>query len=156
MTGTVDSCTCDVCVSCCETAPGWMTPEEAEKAMDAKMAMFLMKDWYVNSDEHDTYVLCPACKGHEGDFAPTDDEIFGSSFMSRLLSNPTKMPCVLLTDGRCTIHDSGFKPEQCRTTLACDDNSFKGYTTKKSIAAQWSTPKGLEILERWNKETTSS
>lgn len=39
-------CRCPKCVECCERAPGWMTPEEAQRAIDAGRARDLMVDWW--------------------------------------------------------------------------------------------------------------
>ena len=44
-------CTCHECVALCEANPGWMTPDEAMRAMDAGLASKLMLDFYVSDTQ---------------------------------------------------------------------------------------------------------
>lgn len=134
------SCKCEKCLSCCQWAPGWPTPEEAQKAIDAGFATKLMRDWW----EPDTdfiervYLLCPAVHGHESDDAPN------GSFWSG------KGICSLLENNLCTIHESGFKPTECRMAFGCQNGSDSNETRLKIVHA-WNTPEGRAIVSNWER-----
>ena len=93
------SCSCWRCVQACKDNPGWMTPEEASAAMEARLAHRLMRDWLEpcgevgNNDR--IYVLAPASEGCEGEDAPEGGidllaEIFGGDAWTkgRCMSSP--------------------------------------------------------------------
>ena len=54
--------------------------------------------------------------------------------------------CTFLEDDRCSIHDSGFKPKQCRECLGCQKhNGPDNY----EMARHWDTKEGKEALAVW-------
>ena len=118
-----------------------MLPDEAERAIKAGLARDLMLDWFcpdekVGNDE-DIYVLAPASINHQSGYAP--------AMPLSVLFGVLNEKCVLLKDGLCTIHNSGFKPWQCRTTFACRGLSDSKY----DIVPAWRTPEALALVERW-------
>lgn len=135
-------CACKKCVELCRRNPGWMTPQEARAAMAAGYAPRMMRDWLepcaeVGNDAR-IYVLAPASRDCEGRDAPELD----------LFSCDTeKGRCVLLTrEGKCEIHDSGFKPIQCRTALGCQRNVGQiNYET----ARLWDNDEGRAAVAEW-------
>jgi Fe-S-cluster containining protein len=144
---TVRACSCAKCVECCENNTGWMTPAEAAAAIKAGHAKSLMRDWLepdgiIGADER-VYLLAPASEGCEGGDAPE------ASWVSLLLDNFTKGQCVFLTDGLCSIHDSGFKPLQCRVDNT-DYNEPSHQASNWSVARLWNTEEGRDILAMWH------
>lgn len=125
------SCTCAACVSCCENVPGWMTPDEARAALDAGLHDRLMADWWVGSDEN-IYALIPATLGCEGKYAP---QWPGGT-------------CTFLKAGLCEIHNSGFKPSECKAAMACAGGPVKE-PNKSTIWKLWDSPEGRALVERW-------
>jgi hypothetical protein len=151
----IKSCTCAKCVEACRRMPGWMTVEEAKKAMGAGMGTRLMRDWLDPStelgNEERIYVLCPAAEGREGGDAADVDEMFPDNLLMALLgcAAPVAQPCVMLTrEGRCELHTSGFKPRQCREALVCDNRNG---ADKYEMAKEWDTPEGRNLVERWSE-----
>jgi len=155
MSGTLESCTCEKCVECCKRAPGWMLPEEARGAMRAGMADKLMMDWFTPDSEYgnreNIYSLCPATSafgsggfGCGGTHAPTTDEIFGNGF-SIFGRRQNPIPCGLLKDNLCSIHDSGFKPIECRMVRGCTDDN----TTRREVVKSWDTDEGRAVIAEW-------
>lgn len=147
----VTFCKCSTCVSCCERNPGWMTPDEAVAAMDAGLAKRLMRDWYESYDSKDgTYhprffILAPASKGAESQEAPECPSLVS------WYHGWYKGRCNFLTkQGLCELHDSGFKPLQCRTGSGCSPTD--GYYSNLDMAKKWDTKKGRAAIKRWEKE----
>lgn len=146
-------CSCTQCVGACERNPGWMSPEDAQKAMDAGMAPRLMLDWLDPSSEvgnkERIHVLAPASLGYEGRSAPEMDEMIGDrDILSVLLGPPPiKGQCTFLEKGLCTIHTSGFKPRQCCTTRVCTDEGDDNF----DIARLWASRKGYAAVARWRE-----
>lgn len=134
-------CQCRACVSRCSAYPGWMMPDEAARAIEAGRAMDLMLDWFCPDEnignKEDIFVLVPASVGRRGQRAPLlgFEALFGKM----------NEPCTLLKDGLCTIHDSGFKPRQCRTVFACRGLGDDKY----AIVPAWRAPEALALVERW-------
>lgn len=131
----LESCTCEKCVKACERIPGWMTPDEARKAIDAGFAGRLMLDWWIEQNGEELFVLTPAVVGREG----------GQSAW---------WPggrCTFLRDSRCEIHSSGFKPIHCRLALLCDDtvNEKAFVDPKGDVAKLWHTETGRALIEKW-------
>lgn len=139
-------CKCDRCVSLCRRNPGWMTPEEAQKAIEAGFAKSLMRDWLEPCDEvgneERIYLLAPASEGCEGQDAPEFDFF---TFLTN--TNLCKGPCVLLEDGLCKIHDSGFKPIQCRENHGHGKDGY--VVTNYDVAKLWDTEIGKQTLANW-------
>lgn len=147
------SCQCEDCVNCCKTNPGWMTPVEAMAAMDAGLANRLMRDWLATTEDVEgVEVLAPASVGCEGEDAP-DFNIF-DMFLIAVFDAPFyKGRCNFLTeDNKCEIHDSGFKPIQCRTSLGCSDE--RGEWSNYKTADLWRTEEGAAAIKRWEELNT--
>ena len=108
----MSDCVCQACVNCCHQTPGWPTPDEARKLIDAGHADRLMLDWW--EDEPNVHLLCPASDGYEGDWAPEMPDMGMGGFF--LAVNWTKGRCVFL-DGkdRCEVHEVA-KPHECVIT----------------------------------------
>lgn len=140
----VRPCSCSECIDLCRRNPGWMTPAEANAAIDAGLAKRLMRDWLEPCTEYGNdekiWILAPASEGCEGLDAPECD-----SWVSAFMGNWCKGQCTFLRDGKCEIHDSGFKPRQCRETLGCTGE----HTTNYEIAKHWDTDEGRTVVERW-------
>lgn len=144
------SCTCARCKAACERNPGWLSPEDARRAIDAGLSHRLMRDWlepdsrYGNSKR--LYVLAPASLGYEGADAP--------DLLRMILNNGVKGRCTFLTDGRlCEIHSSGFKPLQCRAGRSCVDDDE--YLDNYAMARLWDTPEGRNLVRQWVEVTTT-
>lgn len=157
--GTLASCTCTSCVSACQRNPGWMNPVEAVKAIEAGLAEKLMLDWLDPCSQVDNtepiWVLCPAARSYGGSKAPELDGMLGGGddFMSSFFNPPYKGRCVFLSDkNRCLIHDSGFKPEQCRKVQVCaEDEVTKGQPDNYDMARLWDTDKGRAVVKQWKR-----
>ena len=146
-TPTVD-CSCPSCQNLCRRNPGWMTPAEAMAAMDAGLARRLMRDWLEPSfqlaNDERIYLLAPASQGCEGADAP---EMEGG-FMA-LFTGFSKGCCTFLSEaGLCELHDSGFKPLQCRLALGCRDCSDT-CPDNYEMAKHWNNEEGRAALGRW-------
>ncbi len=140
----MSECTCHQCVRACHLNPGWPTPEEAEKAIEAGHAGRLMLDWWVDFPGN-IEILCPASEGFEGERAPEPEEGFIAMF-----SGWCKGRCTFLTsDNKCEIHQSGFKPQECREALVC--SSIGGFAEHKKVAMLWNTDEARSLIERWKK-----
>lgn len=142
-------CHCDACVSLCHNNPGWFTPEEAMQAMDAGLAHRLMRDWlepgrkFGNTER--LYVLAAASIRCEGQDAPE------FSFFELFMGFAKKGRCTFLDEkGLCTLHDSGFKPKQCRESLGCER---KAGPDNYEMARYWDTEKGRAAVKRWETES---
>jgi Fe-S-cluster containining protein len=144
------SCTCSACVRNCERNPGWMSLEEAEKAIGAGMATRLMRDWLEADGELGNkariYVLSAASIGHEGTDAPEID--FADALMMLMGTEWTKGRCTFLKNNLCQIHDSGFKPQQCRESMGCKEEPGPD---NFAMARQWNTEEGRALVARWEK-----
>lgn len=140
-------CHCDDCVGLCYRNPGWMTPAEAMQAMDAGLAHRLMRDWLEPSSKlgntERLYVLAAASEGCEGRDAPEFD------FAALFLGYTKKGKCTFLEEDRCSIHDSGFKPKQCRESLGCENGCGPD---NYEMARHWDSDEGRAVLDRWSNE----
>jgi Fe-S-cluster containining protein len=137
------SCSCSKCRSLCSN-PGWFTPEEAERAIEAGYADKMMIDYLVG--EPNIYILAPASKGCEKDRAPNTDELFGSGLSRFVTRGTTKGKCVLNKDGLCFIHDTDFKPLQCRSAMACEGDVGLDNT---QMGEMWRNPEAQALVRRW-------
>lgn len=125
----------------CESNPGWMSPEDAEKAMEAGLAGRMMRDWYVSGGNID--VLAPASIGCEGRDAPDMD--LGSMLKFLIQGSWGKGRCTFLKDGLCELHDSGYKPMQCRESYCCKSEG----PSNLEMSEMWDTPYGRQMVARW-------
>lgn len=137
-----DSCACHVCTSYCIRTPGLPTPDEAANMLDAGLAPRLMLDWYV-TDTDNVLILSPAAQAYGGELAPPSPLFHGG--LGR---------CVFLTkdDQRCELHNSGYKPWECRNAHHAN-TSRDGRGVREAIAALWDTDHGRGVVERWRELT---
>lgn len=131
--GATAPCTCSDCVRACQENPGWFAPDEAERAIAAGLANRLMLDWWVDFPEN-VYLLAPASQGCEGKYAPELD------VFAPLFPGWNKGKCTFLKRRRCAIHNSGFKPHQCRT-----------YAGNEEVKALWDNDPARALIEHWKK-----
>jgi hypothetical protein len=120
-------------------------------AIEAGLAPKLMLDWY-DGDDGKIYIIAPASDGCEGELAPEMDD--DEPFYIRFIIPWNKGRCVLLSDQRlCTIHDSGFKPHQCRLSFSCDTridyNVEESSYGNKVVSDQWNTDIGRAVVVEW-------
>ena|SRR3990167_5770206 len=114
-------CTCQECVDCCKTQPGWFAPGEAEKAAEfLSMSFEEFKEKYLVID----YWIGGACvyqprktNAEESGFHRVS---YGSGFK--------KGECIFLKNDRCSIHEA--KPIECRLTSCEDDKISRGKINK--------------------------
>ena len=118
-------CTCAACVSACRRIPGIFHPLEALRAIRAGYAddmMAVSVDERRNGRAREVWrVMMP--RSHSS--VPRD--------LRRVHPHHRDDPfyasgrCVFLNvDERCEIHDSGFKPVECRAALLCDRTRAEG------------------------------
>ena len=143
-------CHCDECVRLCRGNPGWFTPAEAILAMEAGLGQRLMRDWLepshkLGNDER-IYVLSAASLGFEGRNAPEIGDTPEFCFAAFFLGYAKKGRCTFLENNRCAIHDSGFKPKQCRECLGCQKNNGPD---NYEMARHWDTDEGRAALKMW-------
>lgn len=134
------SCTCQKCMNACRYYPGWMLPEEAERAIAAGFGSSLMLDYFCPDsrlgNKEDILVLCPAM----------------SSFESRIAPFISSGNCTFLENNLCKIHSSGFKPHQCVSSFACKNEGHD----KLYYARLWDNPKAQELVEYWRNHHETS
>ncbi len=123
-------CSCEICLGYC-IRPGWWTVEEAARAFDAGYEKRMMLEL---SPEFSFGVLSPAFKGCEGAVATNAYKNSG---------------CTFLADGLCELHGSGLMPLECR--FCHHDRKGLGIQCHSDLEADWRTPAGRELVERWNK-----
>jgi Fe-S-cluster containining protein len=148
-----ESCTCPECVSLCEDNPGWMTPAEARRAIEAGLGGRLMVDWLEPcsevGNERRLYLLCPAAEGCEGG-ACREFSTFELLTVAMVGGGACKGRCTFLKDGLCEIHSSGFKPVQCRKSFECRGNPE--YPDNYAVARLWDTEEGRAVMAMWPGE----
>src|SRR3990167_6374995 len=112
-----DPCACDKCVAACKAYPGWPTPQEAMEIIDKEGWWRLMLDYWERDanlpDIPFTFILAPAVIGHGGKFAPAEPWT--------PIPIPFAYRCTFLSKvGKCRIHDTDYKPIECRTFRFCN------------------------------------
>lgn len=144
---TDQACDCDRCRQLCTRNPGWFTPAEARAAIDEGYADRMMRDWLEPCEEVGNtmriYVLAPAAYGYEGGDA-REMSFFDFDFH--------KGWCVLQHNGLCEIHDTMFKPIQCRTAFGCDRDS-DAFVDNYDVARLWDTDEGRDVVAAWEART---
>lgn len=114
-----------------------MLPAEAEAMIKAGRAKELMKDWWESDsrtgNDSRVYVLAPAIEGYQGEQAP---EWGGGR-------------CSLLKEGLCQLHDTGYKPAECRGDLACGEK--QKHLPRLKIAPHWMEPAAENIIAMWDE-----
>lgn len=147
----IESCTCPHCVAACRRVPGLFTPLEALRAVREGFADDIMSRWDTDYSKpwksRDQWLsLLPRSLPIE--------HPFGHSPARNHRSDPFYCAgqCVFLNvDRRCEIHDSGFKPFECRSALICDNNSARA-PTSASIRTMWNTSVGRHVVAIWKRE----
>jgi hypothetical protein len=125
-------CTCGECVRHC-ARPGWWTVSEAAMAVDAGYGGRMMLEM---PEDKSFGVLSPAFRGNEVAFAL---ELYSSQ------------GCTFLTDERCELHDTPFKPLECR--VAHHSRRGRGKQCHIDIERDWNTADGRSLVVQWSKLT---
>jgi hypothetical protein len=123
-----ESCACPVCQYFCNR-PGWWLVAQAREAIETGYAHRMMLEV---SPDHSFYVLSPAFKGNEGNFA---------------LQIYSKNGCTFLEDSRCSIHNESFQPAECR--FCHHDRLGRGEICHLEIERDWNTSKGKRLVKQW-------
>ncbi len=123
-----EPCSCEVCLRYC-LRPGWWTVAEAAAAIEAGYGPRMMLEL---SPDRSVGVVSPAFAGNEGKFA---------------LQRCAPRGCNFLSDGRCELHGTPFQPLECR--YCHHDRVGRGQQCHDAIEADWKTPAGRALVERW-------
>jgi Fe-S-cluster containining protein len=127
------SCDCSNCKGCCIEVPGWFTPAEALLAIEAGFANRLSA-----VKEDGVIAIAPSPVGYEG-----QEKRHGPGI------------CNFFTkDGLCEIHDSGFKPIECRTGFGCSPGS--DYPELETMHEMWVSEEGQNAVKIWRKANATS
>jgi Fe-S-cluster containining protein len=131
-------CSCKRCKEECRRCPGWFTPEEAVKAIEAGYAPRMSA---VVQLHHKTLrpitALAPSVIGSEG---------------KRYYHRAGR--CTFLNHlDRCEIHRSGFKPVECRLGFSCRPSTNPN---ELEMFAMWDTPEGKSAVEKWRSRPDSN
>jgi hypothetical protein len=114
--------------------PGWMTPEEAMKAIEVGFAPRLSA-----VIEGNAIAVAPSVVGNEGRPTP---------------HRPGW--CTFLTEDRlCEIHDSGFKPIECRTGFGCRMD-HPDMPSVEDMHDMWNTSEGADAVAAWTVANSES
>lgn len=138
-------CRCSECVAACHFMPGVFHPVEALKAIRAGFASDMMsvtiggkkRDGRAREDDFD--VLMPRS-------IPPVPVPAGSRYRHHRNSTwDANGRCIFLNiDDGCEIHDSGFKPHECRNSYLC-----RKIDAGLNIRDTWKTPVGMIVLSIW-------
>lgn len=116
-------------------------PDEARRAISAGYGDRLMLDWwFLPHPQGKIFVLSPLGGNSHGQICDDGD------LAGMILGTWTKGGCTLHEKGLCAIHNSGFKPYECRVTFACNDDDTDYH---KEVAMAWNTPKARAIVDSW-------
>jgi Fe-S-cluster containining protein len=153
-------CQCEKCVKLCTRNPGWFTPDEAQRAIATGLADQLMLDW-LDEDErydiqHTIWILSPAsqnCWGewHSKQKAPDWDDMHDDGVHWILGGQSWKGPCIFLKDNLCRIHNTDFKPLECRSGRYCIDGDADG-SEHIAIGKLWDTDAARAIVADWKQK----
>lgn len=158
--GLLQSCTCPQCASACARIPGIMTPLEALKAIRAGLADDLMARWDTNYDSDRSWVRCGnpwrvlmprSVLSREVERSMIDLGLPLPPKHHRTDAYACTGRCVFFTrDSLCSIHDSGFKPAECRATLTCKrETADRQHDNTKAAWASWV---GQAVVKIWQRE----
>lgn len=126
-------CKCSACKGCCEKVPGWFTPTEAMLAIEAGFASRLSA-----VKEYGVVAIAPSPVGYEG----------------RAKHHGPGVCNFLTKDGLCEIHNSGFKPIECRTGFGCSPGA--DYPELETMHEMWASEEGHNAVETWRKTNATS
>ena len=121
-------CSCTECKDMCRR-PCWGTPEDARRLIEAGHARRLMIDYWQGFDS-DILILCPAVKGHEGQWAP---------------SCPTGGCTFQTADGMCEVHP--IKPTE--GAVAIHNQYHKNLHWE--MAQSWDNDDGRAVIQLWRE-----
>lgn len=144
------TCTCAACISACKRTPGIPTPIEALKAIRAGHADDLMmvtrerdrRGWKWGRDLWPVLMPVSTPPSYMTEFRTINRHRRDEQYQAA-------GRCVFLNaDDRCEIHDSGFKPTECRQALLC---SLKKDRVHDDVAASWDSPVGRAVITIWKR-----
>jgi hypothetical protein len=160
-------CSCDKCAGACRFAPGLMMAEEAAGLVRRGYGHQLMLEWWdddggpyalknikflrtVEGRPRRFYFLCPAIQGREGASAP---DTYNNHVAFRILvTGRGKGACTFFDGGLCTVHDSGFKPAECRYAFGCrTDINARAWRTwvHQGVALSWDRREAQSLVDSW-------
>lgn len=148
-------CQCEKCKQLCIRNPGWFAPGEAKRAIDMGLADQLMLDWIDEDPRYNitkkTWVLSPASDGRGGKLAPEWDEMHGDTTGFFLFHGSVwKGRCIFFQSGLCRIHDTDFKPAECRSAFGCGKkNSVSEHI---EIGKLWDSADGRAAVALWKSK----
>jgi hypothetical protein len=143
MTLTYPPCSCPSCIDRCTRISGVMSPHEALLAIQAGLAPQLMLVAYWERDDTPTWHLQPLTFLHPEKPAAA----------VRRDSQHAAGTCTFLdAAGLCSIHDTPFKPIECRHAYGTGCTTARGlppcpeYRGKGGL---WGTPEAAEAITQW-------
>lgn len=127
------SCTCEACAGACKRIPGVFAPLEALRAVHAGHAQRM-----VETRMDSIIVLMPLADGEfsEGHYR---DGAYSARGRCTFLSG----------SDRCELHETGFKPKECREALLCGEGM--GRAEGRDLEASWNTRVGHLVRQLWHK-----
>lgn len=162
-----NGCSCPKCAGACGFAPGLMMAEEAAGLLRLGRGRQLMLEWWdddggpyslknfkflriVEGRPRRFYFLCPAIQGREGAKAP---DSYNNNVSFRIaVTRRGKGACTFFSDGLCTVHDSGFKPAECRYSFGCrmdiDSRAWRAWV-HQGVALSWDRREAQSLVDAW-------
>lgn len=136
-------CSCVHCVRACRRIPGVFHPVEALRAVRAGLASDLMlAPTYEQVTRQMITALMPVSLSFYTD-------VNRAAVNHRSCQDHAAGPCTFLNaDERCEIHDTGFKPMECRKAVLCGPKEDPG--DRERLA--WLTPVGRHVINIWKRE----
>lgn len=128
-------CSCPECTYMCKR-PCWPTVSEARALIRAGYGPRLMLDAQCHENGTNTWVLCPANKGHEGRIRPWYPVTYEG--------------CTFLDGGKCELHNTGLKPLEGRA--ARHDIKYNGRELGRVFGCSWNTKVGRALVESWKRD----
>lgn len=131
------SCTCEACAGACKRIPGVFAPLEALRAVRAGLAPRMVE---TRMEGH--FVLMPLARADgwqesEGHFRDGAYDARGR--------------CTFLSGSdRCELHDTKFKPKECREALLCGETAG-AREVDRNLEASWDTRVGHLVRKIWHK-----
>lgn len=153
-------CQCPKCVKLCTRNPGWFTPDEAVRAIATGLADQLMLDWLEPDSSYNItekiWVLSPAsqnCWGewHSGRKAPEWTDMHDDGGHLLFGGSVWKGPCIFLHANLCRIHNTDFKPIECRSGRLCVDGNSDD-TEHIEVGKLWNTDAARAIVADWKQK----
>lgn len=112
-------CSCKECIAECTRVTGWFTPGEARLAIEAGLA-----ERITDVNKSVTGLAPLAERGNRG-------------------------RCTFLTaDNLCELHETSFKPIECRTGFGCDKSDDSSPSIKEMFE-MWGSEEGKIVYQLW-------